>query len=204
MSEEDEELVSNLEELVSLQIVLGYSKLLSGEDMIDQDSFSRQRKALDRLARIWGESLTEPSSLKAMVDQHPARVLVHVRCADHKKTLVAAVFRTPPNEFLLVTSNEDVEPLSRSELPGSAGTASEGGDLAAPWSSVAADLTAPLSAALAAVWKPTMAWKPTPTLLGEEAQPEIWCPRCRAPRPVGDLLAIATKASKTHPAHIHA
>jgi hypothetical protein len=115
-------------------------------------------------AEIWPSWQAMPKGLNAILAEQKQRVLVSVRCAVHN-TLIALVLRTPSGAQLLITNNGSPEPYARNP----------------EWLALAKD---PKFAA----------WKPQPTSLGKESQPDLYCRRCAAPRPVPDLLALADKA----------
>lgn len=47
-------------------------------------------------------------------------------------------------------------------------------------------------------------WEPTPRSLRDLPQPRIFCPRCRTPRPVPDLDALADQARRTRRQNVRA
>jgi hypothetical protein len=113
---------------------------------------------------IWPSWRAMPKGLNAILAEQKQRVLVSVRCAVHN-TLIALVLRTPSGALLLITDNASPEPYARNP----------------EWLALAED---PKFAA----------WKPHPTSLGKETQPDLFCRRCDAPRPVPDLFRLAKKA----------
>jgi hypothetical protein len=115
-------------------------------------------------AEIWPSWHAMPKGLNAILAEQKQRVLVSVRCAVHN-TLIALVLRTPSGAQLLITDNASPEPYARNPR----------------WLALAED--------------PKFgAWQPHPTSLGKETQPDLYCRRCDAPRPVPDLLPLAKKA----------
>jgi hypothetical protein len=115
-------------------------------------------------AEIWPSWRAMPKGLNAILAEQKQRVLVSVRCAVHN-TLIALVLRTPSGALLLITDNGSPEPCARNP----------------EWLALAKDAK-------------FAAWQPQPTSLGKESQPDLYCRRCDAPRPVPDLLPPANKA----------